>query len=941
MLVSAVDNPPAVVVVEGEAGIGKTRLISELQARPEVADRTFVVGTCRRIREPFPLGPVLDVVKDVGPELTASRLSPVVGALRPLLPEVAHLLPPQPSPLDDRDAERHRVFRGLVEVLTSLDPAVLVLEDLHWADDHTLDFVAYLVADPPPMFSLVLTYREDEAAPHVRALTAKLAESVTRTHVSLPPLDAQLTSELTAAILGVERVSDEFAEHLCERASGLPFAIEELLALLQARGTLVRRGGGWERKDLDELDVPTGIRDPVLERVSRLSDDARSVLEAAAVLQSPVSADVLVATCQAARARVRRGLEEALECGLLVEHGNAVGFRHLLAAQAVYEAVPGIRRQDLHRQAAAALDSVPGPPLGQVAHHLRYAGRLTEWAEAAERAADQAADLGHHDETARLLEDVLSEVTLDPPQQGRIAVKLGRAASESLRPVEGVAGLLSDVLDEDLPQVVRGELRLLLGFLLERTGVDFRVQRALYAQAADDLADRPDLMAHAMVTLAFPCVPGIALSEHKRWMQRILEVVPAVEDPVWQVFLLGKVAMVQVAIGDRQWRHMTDRITARSGGTPRQGGEVGAYQSIGHNACYAGHLEVAGRLLKAGLEGAIASEIRRREVRIRAAGALLDFCRGAWDGLADRAETLIDQLADYAHVRAEVEVVAACLALAGGELNRASRSLEELVPQLEQRGAFDLLPIPVAAHIRQTLGRGDIPGALAAAHRFLATVESVPFEVSAVRALPVVSAAMVTAGQTSEAHALLPRWARKLRQLDAPLASAALPHARGYIAAATGRRSTAARHFLAAAEQYDRLHCPYEAAQAREQAAAPLLGAADGSERERGKQMLQSALATYHRLGASWDAGRAASLARQHGISLPSVHRGGRRSYGTALSPQERKVAELAASGQTNKEIAAELFLSVNTVKRHITTAMRKLEVRSRATMAGRLAQRP
>lgn len=145
VLVSAVDTPPAVVVVEGEAGIGKTRLISELQARPEVADRTFVVGTCRRIREPFPLGPVLDVVKDVGPELAASRLSPVVGALRPLLPEVAHLLPPQPSPLDDRDAERHRVFRGLVEVLTSLDPAVLVLEDLHWADDHTLDFVAYQI----------------------------------------------------------------------------------------------------------------------------------------------------------------------------------------------------------------------------------------------------------------------------------------------------------------------------------------------------------------------------------------------------------------------------------------------------------------------------------------------------------------------------------------------------------------------------------------------------------------------------------------------------------------------------------------------------------------------------------------------------------------------------------------------------------------------------
>ncbi|RIQ23130.1 response regulator transcription factor, partial [Jiangella rhizosphaerae] len=95
----------------------------------------------------------------------------------------------------------------------------------------------------------------------------------------------------------------------------------------------------------------------------------------------------------------------------------------------------------------------------------------------------------------------------------------------------------------------------------------------------------------------------------------------------------------------------------------------------------------------------------------------------------------------------------------------------------------------------------------------------------------------------------------------------------------------------------------------------------------------------YRDLGAEWDAGRATSAARRHGLSVPARHRGGRRGYGSQLSPREREVAELAAKGRSNKEIAAELYLSVNTVARHITTAMRKLGVRSRAAIAHQLDQ--
>jgi predicted ATPase len=230
-----------------------------------------LVGRCHGIRESFPLGPVIEAVRGLGSDLAAMQLSSVVGVLRPLLPEVAGVLPRAPLPLDDRAAERHRVFRALAELLAALGPAVLVIEDLHWADEQTADFVGYLLANAADELAIVVMFRGGELDPRVRSMISKPPASTSRTEIVLQPLDAAETGRLAAAIVGADHVSEEFATYLCERASGLPFAIEELLALLRARGDLVRRGGRWARRALDELDVPTGIRDPVLERLSRFT----------------------------------------------------------------------------------------------------------------------------------------------------------------------------------------------------------------------------------------------------------------------------------------------------------------------------------------------------------------------------------------------------------------------------------------------------------------------------------------------------------------------------------------------------------------------------------------------------------------------------------------------------------------------------------------------
>lgn len=132
--------------------------------------------------------------------------------LRSVLAEYERSLPSQVpaalEPLDDRAAEHHRVFRGVVEILSALgssEPVVLVLEDLHWADEHTIDFVSYLVADPPPRVALVVTYRSEDSDVDVRALTAKLPAGVAHAHLRLAPLDAGQTGALTAAIFGTAR----------------------------------------------------------------------------------------------------------------------------------------------------------------------------------------------------------------------------------------------------------------------------------------------------------------------------------------------------------------------------------------------------------------------------------------------------------------------------------------------------------------------------------------------------------------------------------------------------------------------------------------------------------------------------------------------------------------------------------------------------------------
>ena len=931
-LTAVVSAPPAVAVVEGEAGVGKTRLVEELLARPELSGSRRLTGRCRRIREPFPLGAVIDAIRGLGAELGDLTLDPVAGALRPLLPELAQWLPAALDPLDDRPAERHRVFRGLLELLTKLasaQPVVLVLEDVHWADAQTREFVGYWLAEPPAALGLVLTYRSEEADPEVVTLTARLPAPFGHEHVQLGPLDAPDTGALAGAILDTETVSAEFAAHLWERTGGVPLAVEEVLALARARGVLVHHRGGWERRGLDELDVPRGIRDPAIQRVAQLPVPAQRVVEAAAVLGVPTELPVLLATAGPLESPsgATPTVDWALRSALLVEQGELIGFRHVLAAEAVYENLSGARRRELHGRAAAALRDTTPAPLGRIAHHLQHTADLAGWVDVAEAAADQAIGLRHEEEATRLLTEVLAGAPVPPGRRGDLAIKLGRAALDTLS-ASAAIDPLSQAVDQAESAEQRGELRFLLALALGQAGEDLERQRELIAAAIPDLGDRPDLLAWASLAMAIVSPPGVPPAEDRAWMDRALDAVSRVDDRLVQVFVLGKAGSWLILFGDPGWRGIADQVVHITGDAPQQRREANAYYSIGLSACYTGHLPVAGRLLARGLQAPAARENRRIGMLLRAGLALLHLLDGSWAGLAEETGVLLGELDAYALGRVDVELVAGCLALARGDLDESAERLRATASLVDETGAHEVLALATCATARLASARGDLPGALAALDGLTEVAEAKGFWPAACWALPSAVEIWVDAGRTAEASQFVDLAEDRLRELDAPLTAAAVACSRGILA-----RSADA--LVAAADSYQAVPAPYEAARARERAARLWF---EAGQEPAAEVQLRQALADYERLAASWDHARTTQLGRQHGVALARRHGGGRRSYGTALSPQERAVAELAARGQTNKEIAGKLFISHQTVDKHMRSVMRKMGIRSRTELAYRLA---
>ncbi|MFF5204392.1 AAA family ATPase [Streptosporangium sp. NPDC000396] len=334
-LSAVLSHPPVVVLIEGEAGIGKTRLLRELR-------HPMLTGCCHPMCEPFPYGPIVEALRVADPP---RGLNPVTGALRPLLPEYAHRLPLAPPPLQDPQVERHRLFRAVLSLLDSLSPVTLVVEDVHWVDSDTRELLSFLARCLPDAVNLVLTYRAEDlpVSYPVAAMLANLPPGVGHAEMSLAPLSPEET-----ALLAKHLLPDP--PDLWELTTGVPFMVEELARMLAERPGR-------------ELRTPPAVRDAVLLRLGTLSAAARRLVQAAAVLDAHVPERALIAVAGVPPEQGERALAEALRRALLRERTpGTYGLRHPLTRQAIYESItPAIRRR-LHRR----VDTPAASPEGAV-----------------------------------------------------------------------------------------------------------------------------------------------------------------------------------------------------------------------------------------------------------------------------------------------------------------------------------------------------------------------------------------------------------------------------------------------------------------------------------------------------------------------------------------------------------------------------------------------
>ncbi|MFY1677698.1 LuxR C-terminal-related transcriptional regulator [Streptomyces sp. WMMC905] len=862
---------------------------------------------------------------------------------------------------------------------------LLVADDVQRATRDERERLREVVETARPGLAVVLAYRGEELdhpglplgapAPHCPAELRVIRHS-------LRPWDADTVGRVAAEALG-DRATPEAVARLAELSGGVAGVVTDLLAELGAGE------GRITTAEVEAAGVPERLAQLVLGRLAGVSPARRPVVWAAAVLGRPVSADELVEVSGLGRLGGRASLLGALAEAVLVEDAEGrYAFPVPLAARAVHEVVPGPVRQELHRRAAQVLIRRQPTPWMSLARHHRAAGRTRAWLRAVERGAEASAAAGRHHEAIDLLERTLAAPAVPPRARARLAPILARSAVLGLRSDQTVDVLTQIVEDEALPMSVRGALRLDLGLVLcNQAGLPSRGCRELERAAAELLEDRPDLAARAMSALVLPHGARTPVRVHEAWLRRAVRAAEDSGDVVVRTAVAANRTGLAMGRGDPDaWRLLAE--------LPRDGPEPGCRQHVARALCngmefavWLGHYGRAEELMAEGIALASASGAPFAEHTALGTRLRLQWATGDWAGLARRCEDFLAANAGMPVICSDARVVRGMLALAQGDWSGAASWPVDAAMPLPFDAAPALSAMASATLVRLALAREDVPGAVAEARAAWGALRAKGIWAWAAELAPWAVEAVARGGDLPGAGAMTAEFEAGIRDVDAPAAVAALAWTRGVLAEASGAPGEAVTHYRRAAAGYAALPHPYAWALTTEGAARCVLaagaegpgsplhsegpltaGASTGPEcgpdlpeaaraaagrgldTPRGPagadadlggeyrsaqalEALRGCVERFSELGAVWDAARVRALLRSH---EPTTHAGtrGRPSYGSGLSPREREVAELAAAGLTNREIAGTLHLSPRTVEHHVSGAMRKLGVPSRQGLA-------
>ncbi|HVE95010.1 MAG TPA: AAA family ATPase [Acidimicrobiales bacterium] len=513
----AVSGRSRLVMVVGEPGIGKTRLVEELAVYASVRGATVCWGHCYEGELGMPYLPFIEAfrtyVRERSDEDLRAELSTGAPEIATLVSELRARFSDLPSsPPLEGDAERMRLFEGVSAFVRNASvgrPLVLLLDDLHWADKPTLLMLQYLVRNLRRERVLIVgTYRDvelDRTHPLADAVAALRREQLYE-RVLLRGLSTDEVKELIDSVDNQDSPRP-FAELVHRETEGNPFFVAEILRNLVETGAITRVDGQWVGTAEQVIEnLPEGVREVIGRRLSRLSADCNRMLTVGAAMPGGFSLDVVSSVLELDDDRVLDLLDEALDAQVLRERREAPGtyeFNHALIRQTLYGELSTPRRVRLHRQIAATLEAqgASDTRVAELAYHCFHAapgGDVARAVEYSTRAGDNARAQAAHEEAARFYKMALESLELgDAPagvHRGELLLSMGSSLMLASEP-EAAAAALDEavaVAREFDDALLLGRTALVSGTSNWTGGIQQPKLVALLAEAVERIGDRDD-----------------------------------------------------------------------------------------------------------------------------------------------------------------------------------------------------------------------------------------------------------------------------------------------------------------------------------------------------------------------------------------------------------------------------------------------------------------
>ena len=951
---SALGGRGSLVLIGGEAGIGKTALAEVLLTEAQQQGALALVGRCYDLAETPPYGPWLE-------------------AMRGYLPEGD--LPPLPAFLTESEALRALAGPGALQAATwgffaavaACRPLVLLLDDLHWADDASLDLLrvaARRLAAAPLL--LVATYRADEVTRGhpLYALLPLLAREGQAARLELRPLGGGDLAGLARGRYALPPAATaRLVAYLAGRAEGNPLYTGELLRTLEEEGALRRNDAGWALGDLAAVGIPPLLRQVIDARVDRLGADTRTLLATAAVIGQEVPLDLWAAVAGVAEEALLDAVERAAEAHILAEAPIVAGYRftHALVREALYEATPLPRRRARHRQVGEALAARRVADPDAVAYHLQRAGdpRAFEWllraGERARRAYAWTTAAGRYEAALALLE---REQPADA-RRGWLLLRLAALhryadAARSVAHLDEAVRWGAEAFDPALAALAafyRGHLRFFVNEPrqgLREITAGLAALGALPPEARSQLHELAEAVGVADGGLDGYMVHWLAhlgrYAEAVALGERVVAGAPpaAVSDggtsPHGDTYyglmqacaMLGEPAEARRACEPFRERYVAAAHYFNLGGATADAVVYLALPYYADDLPWRRHLARVAEDAWARVSGAFAEEDPVRAITLP-----LLLLEGCWDE-ADALGRVVGPAAFHIWRTNHFVKSLVQLARGRGRADEAWQRIARAIPDGPATAPGELhcgTTLVLQRHAAAlALDAGDLPLAhdwLAAHDRWLAWSGAVLGRAEGAlgwaelhRASGDPAAARLHADR-GLAHATKPRQ---------PLALIAAHRLLGELATAAGRHADAATHLDAALALADACAAPYE--RALTLLALGELHVATAS-RAPADETLAEARRILEPLEARPALARADALARRLAAAPAPAARSPALPFG--LTPREAEVLRLVAAGLTDAQIAARLFVSRHTVNGHTKVIYGKLGVTSRAA-ATRLA---